>query len=152
MSYLALFPWILFYTAYSWHIYLDIKEEEAKDLFKWMKLNFWKMFRIDILLLIAIFIYFVRFDNHAVDLMLFFMINLYLFINILYEIPAKQKKVKINLLILLPYLLIISLPIIYYIFTKNFVYTSFIMFGYTFLAYIIVILVKILSNYILGGK
>ena len=147
MAYLAILPWILFFPIYSYFIYYGIKENNSKDLLKWMNNNFFKMFRFDILLLIIIFINFIRYNNYAVNLMLFFMTNLYLFINILYDYTP-PKKIKVNYKVLIVYLILILIPIMYYLVFKKFVITSLIMFAYTFLAYFIVIDIKILNYHI----
>jgi len=145
MQYIALIPWLLFFSVYSLNIFIKLYEKNKDDLKIWFKNNFIKMFRIDMLILIIIFIYFIRYENNTVNIMLFFMINLYLFINCFYdELKSKNRK-KIILKHLLPYLLVISIPILFYIFTGRFVTTCLIMFGYSFFAYIIVILIKKIS-------
>jgi len=103
------------------------------------------MFRFDMLVLIGIFIFFLRHNNNTVNMMLFFMINLYLFVNCLYDEQKSKNTKKIILKHLFPFLLVISIPILFYLLTKKFVPTCLIMFGYSFFAYIIVILIKKIS-------
>ena len=141
MSYLAMLPWFLFYLTYSYYIDDDLRGE--KDVLKWVKKNFWKMFRFDNLFLIIIFIYFIRYHNQTVNIMLFFMINFYMFINILYD----RQNPKIKFGIIVPYFIVALVPIICYLIFKNFVLSSLIMFGITFFAYLIAIKVRLLSKY-----
>lgn len=141
MNYLTLIPWFLFFIFYSYYIYLEISAQKTYNYRKWIDENFWKIFRFDTLFLIAIFIFFIRYKNNFVNLMLFFAINLYLLINILYELPKKEK-FKIPLTTLISFLIILFIPLIIYFLTKSFVITTLVMFGYTFFAYIIVIVIK----------
>ena len=150
MSYLALLPWLLFFPTYSFHIYLEINEKGTRELIKWGKKNFFKMFRLDILLLISLFVYFLTHNHNTVNLMLFFMINLYFFVNMLYETKFKGKFRELNVQMVVIYIFVILIPVIFYLITRNFVVTSLIMFGYSFFAYFILIDIKILSNYIVG--
>jgi len=145
MRYIALLPWILFFSVYSLNIFIRLYENNKDDLKTWFKNNLLKMFRIDMLILIAIFIFFLQYNNNTVNIMLFFMINLYLFINCLYDEQQSKNRKKIILKHLFPYCLVIAIPILFFIFTRRFVPTCLIMFSYSFFAYIIVILVKKIS-------
>ena len=145
MRYITLLPWLLFFSIYTLNAYIEIYERNKTKLKTWFHKNFWKMFRLDILLLIIIFIFFLKYKNNTVNIMLFFMINLYLFINSLYDIVPNKNTKKIIKQLLISFLLVVLIPFLFYYFTKNFVFTCLIMFAYTFFAYIIVILLKKIS-------
>jgi len=145
MRYIAILPWLLFFSVYSYNIFIKIYEKNKNNLKTWFKKNFLKMFRIDMLILIAIFIFFLQFNNATVNIMLFFMINLYLFVNCFYDEQKSKNPKKIIIQHLIPFLLVVLIPFLFYFLTKKFVTTCLIMFGYSFFAYIIVILIKKIS-------
>ncbi len=148
MNYLLFIPWILFFSLYSLNAYKVIYRKKTKINLKWINKNFFKIFRFDVLLLMGIFIYFSTYRNITVIKMLFFMINLYLFVNTIYDVKINKKR-NIDWPMIIIYILIISIPIIYYYFTKKIIMTFMIMFGYVFFTYIINILINNFNKKIL---
>ena len=145
--YVTFLPWLLYFIIYSIKGIKDTKGVKRKTYFTWLKKHFFQMFRFDTLVLIAVFLYFIKFENSMVDKMLFFAINLYLFVNSIYDKSFKNKnKIEFSELTLVVILLIITtVPFIYYYRHHELINTYNIMFAYTFFSYIIVILAKLLN-------
>ena len=147
MAYFIFIPWILFFLLYSLNAYYEISASKNKSGFKWLGKNIFRAFRLDNLLLIGVFLIFLRYNNQTVTMLLFFMINLYLLVNILYELHEKTKRKKVNnKFLVIEYIFITTLPIISHVITKNFELTCLIMFTYVFLSYLLAILLINLSK------
>jgi len=81
--YLSVITWLLYYSI---NIFKTIIDLDKKSVFS--------LFRFDSIILILIFVYFVFYNRTFVIQMLFTTINLYMFINRLYERNINQKKIK----------------------------------------------------------
>lgn len=81
--YLSAISWLLYYSV---NIFKTIIDLDKKSIFS--------LFRFDSIILILIFVYIVSFNRTFVIQMLFATINLYLFINRLYERNINQKRIK----------------------------------------------------------
>lgn len=81
--YLSAISWLLYYSV---NIFKTIIDLDKKSVFS--------LFRFDSIILILIFVYIVSFNRTFVIQMLFATINLYLFINRLYERNINQKRIK----------------------------------------------------------
>jgi len=145
--YLSFLPWVLYFILHTAKAIRETKLVKKTEYFKWLKSHFFQIFRLDNLVLIAVFLYFVKHHNDLVDKMLFSSINLYLFVNSIYDkSPGSVNKVsrsELTLIIIL--ILITTIPFIYFSKTNNLQLTYKIMFGYTFFAYFIVIISKIIN-------
>lgn len=148
--YLTFIPWLLHFALISKNsLRMQQKNKLSK---KWLKKNFFKIFEFDKLILTGIFIYFSLLYPDAnqiwlVEIMLFGVINLYLYINDFYN-KNKTKQFSYNTKELIIILLISLIPIIFFSITKNQNITYYIMFAYNFFNFLIIYICKILSNLI----
>ncbi len=141
-------PWIINFYANLLDIYRSIDYQKLPAL-EWLKKNFFKEFRIDALIIILIFIYFSNFDKLFVCQYLFLVMNLYFYINSLYDTKHEIKKlacIKNNYKEMLLVNLISFLPFVYYYFTKNLVSTYLALFAITFLNFILITLIRLLKE------
>ena len=104
--YLSIIPWIFYYSINILKTLIDLDKKSVRALF-----------RFDSIILIFIFAYFVHFNKEFVMQMLFATINLYFFINRLYERNINVKNIKKvmkenKLLLLLLYLFAICFVLI----------------------------------------
>lgn len=81
--YLSVIPWIFYYSINIFKTLIDMDKKRTLSLF-----------RFDSVILILIFIYFVYFNKTFVIQMLFATMNLYFFINRLYEKNINRKNIK----------------------------------------------------------
>lgn len=105
--YLTVIPWIF-------HYLINI----LKTLIHFEKKNTFSLFRVDSILLIFIFVYFSKFNQKIVIQMLFATMNLYFFINSLYEehinmINLKKVMLQNKLLIFLLFLFMLGILLIF---------------------------------------
>ena len=76
-------PWIFIYIK---SIIDNLKKDNYKKFsFKYLRKNFFKVFRLDILLIVIVFFYFSSFKVGFVDKYLFAVMCLYMFVNSFYE-------------------------------------------------------------------
>lgn len=151
--YITFIPWFL---HYGFSLINSLKlTKSMKFNFKWLKKNYGKIFHIEEILLIAIFIYLSRYGNQTfsniVHQMLFSVMNLYLFVNSFYDKRTITKN-KIGLSDLKEIIILVfitSIPFIYFIRTNNMLYTYYIMFCYGFLNFIFVLISRLIS-FIIG--
>lgn len=83
LVYLSVIPWIFYYSINMFKTLIDIDKKRALSLF-----------RFDSVILILIFMYFVFFNKSFVIQMLFATMNLYFFINRLYEKNINRNNIK----------------------------------------------------------
>jgi hypothetical protein len=119
--YLSIIPWLLYYSVSIFKTLIDLD-----------KYNVFSLFRFDSIILILIFAYFVSFNKSFVIEMLFATMNLYLFINRLYEKNMNHpnlKKIIFNNKLLLLFIYIITFILIFilesYLKLAYFYYTLF---------------------------
>lgn len=124
------------YTSFSW---------------EYLKKNFFKIFRLDTLFLIVVFIYFASFRKDFVDKYLFAVMSFYLLVNSFYEKKNNLKKGfwKKNILNILCLFIVMSVPFIVYFNKKDLVLTYKIMLIYLFLDYIIIMVISYATKLIL---
>lgn len=151
--YITFIPWIL---HYGFSVINSLKlTKSMKFNFEWLKKNFGKIFHIEEILLIAIFIYLSRYGNQTfssiVHGMLFSVMNLYLFVNSFYDKRTiTTNKVGLSDLKEIIILIVItSIPFIYFTRTDNMLYTYYIMFCYGFLNFIFVLFSRLIG-FIIG--
>lgn len=140
--FLTFIPWILYFISLSKIALKDFRSFKLNK--KWIKNNILKIFQFDKLILITIFIYFSILYPDAnqvwlVEIMLFSVINLYLYINNIYN-KTRNKISKDDFKEGLIILLFMVIPIIIFSITKNQSLTYYIMFAYSFFNYLIVFL------------
>ena len=152
--YLTFIPWLFFFFATCKNTIRILNKNKITK--KWIKKNIFNIFRFDNLFLIGIFVYFALFYPDAnqiwlVELLLFSVINLYLYFNRLHDRDNKNSNMDIDdMNIYLILILIILIPIIFYISTSNYLITYYIMFGYNFFNYIIVYISMKISDNVKG--
>lgn len=141
-------PWILI-------VFVSVlnnlnNENYQKFSFKYLGKNFFKIFRLDTLLLILCFWYFASFHKTFVDKYLFSIMCLYLFVNFFYEKrnPLKKNFFKENIIQIILLLFITIIPFIYYYKTNNLNITYKIMLLYLYLEYIIILIVSYITKLI----
>ncbi len=137
INYLTFIPWILIFAKNC----LDKLRSKDKLTFKYLKKNFFKIFRLDLLLLIIIFYYFASFNKDFVHKYLFAIINLYLFVNSFYESKTNVKKNNLKKELILVLIMVI-IPIGYYILSHNLLLTYKLMFIYLYFINIIILIIK----------
>lgn len=147
--YITFIPWIL---HYSFSVYNSLRlTKSMKFNFKWLKKNYSKIFHIEELLLIAIFVYLSRYGtqtfSNIVKEMLFSVMNLYLFVNSFYDkrtITTKKLGLS-DLKEIIILVLITIIPFVYFMKTNNMVYTYYIMFSYGFFNFLFVLVARFLG-------
>lgn len=151
--YLTFIPWILYYSSISKNAIKDLKNKKLG--FYWFKKNFFNIFHFENLILYGIFIFFATYYQSSnqiwlVDILLFSAINLYLFINCYYDKNRSTNKLVVNDLSIILIALIISLiPFVYYMSTKNYLATYYILFCFSFFNYIIVLISSLINKFII---
>lgn len=151
--YLTFVPWALYCMSMSKSAINDFNQNKIN--FYWIKKNIFKIFHFDNLILFAIFVYFSYSYPDAsqiwlVEVLLFSVINIYLYMNRFYDKNRFVGKIgKDAISIILIILLIMLGPIFYYVSTKNYVFTYYLMFGYGFFNYLIVFIATLINKVIL---
>lgn len=143
--YLTFITWLLNYLLRSKNALKEINFKKDPKYLNWFKKNF----KIMPLLLILLFIFFMNFDNEIVNKILFFTINLYLYIDLIHEDKISKKKLKFtskNKIIFLLILLISIIPFIYFYLTKNLSITYLLLFIYSYFAYLLVLIMLIIDK------
>lgn len=141
-------PWLLFFIV---SILNNLNNKDYKTFsLKYLKKNFFKIFRIDTLFLIIAFYYFSSFGKEFVDKYLFAVMCLYLFMNSFYEKKEKIKKdfFKKNFLNLVLLFIIMLIPFTVYFIKQKLVLTYKIMLLYLYFEYIMILLVNYISKFI----
>ncbi len=125
------------------YIFLLIKEEVLKP-----ERSIKEILRFDNLILIIVFIIFTTYKVSMVNQMLFFTINLYFYVNKLYDKKLKQKiNIKENIIpIILIYVLAV-LSFIPYIFFEQLRYSYYIAFGLIFFFHYFYLIVNTTKKY-----
>lgn len=150
--FLTFIPWLFYFISISENALKDLKQNKVTK--KWIKENILKIFHFENLILFGLFIYFAQNYTGAnqlwlVKVLLFSVINLYLYINKFYDKNSiKDKLTTEDISTILIILLITLIPIIFYSSTKMYTTTYYIMFGYSFFNYLIVYISKILNELI----
>ncbi len=135
-------PWIFIYIK---SIIDNLKKDNYKKFsFKYLRKNFFKVFRLDILLIVIVFFYFSSFKVGFVDKYLFAVMCLYMFVNSFYEEKMELKKnfFKDNMLHLILLLLVSLIPFLVYSIKKDLLLTYKIMLMFLFLEYIIILVIS----------
>ena len=144
--FLTFIPWIVIYLKYC----LSKLSDNNKLSIKYLKSNIFKIFRLDLLVLIIIFFYYASFNKGFVNEYLFAVFNIYLFVNSFYENHnIKKGMLKKEIFPLIIMLILMIIPIIYYIFSKNLILTYKVMFIYLFLENIVVLIFKNVKRLVL---
>ena len=138
ITYLTFIPWTLVFVKNS----LDKIGVKDKLTFKYLKENFFKIFRLDLLVLIVVFFYFATFDKGFVHKYLFAVMNLYLFINSFYENKVNKYKIKNKYITLIMIFILMFMPIVYYMLSNNLILTYKIMLICLYLENIIILIIK----------
>lgn len=122
---------------------------------KWVRKNIFKVFHFDSLILFAIYIYFNSIYHNSsqlwlVNILLFGVINLYLYLNSFYDKNRINDKIHTDDISSILIVLLVSLiPIFYYASSKNVSITYYIMFGYIFFNYIVVKICLTINDFII---
>lgn len=141
-------PWILFFLKSG--IY-NLNNSNYETLsWKYLKNNFFKIFRIDTLFLIIAFYYFSSYGKDFVDKYLFAVMALYLLMNSFYDRKEKIKKgfVREKFINIILFLIVMIVPFFIYFGKHNLVLTYKIMLFYIFFQYIIIIAINYISKLI----
>lgn len=141
-------PWILFFLKSG--IY-NLNNSNYETLsWKYLKNNFFKIFRIDTLFLIIAFYYFSSYGKDFVDKYLFAVMALYLLMNSFYDRKEKIKKgfVREKFINIILFLIVMIVPFFIYFGKHNLVLTYKIMLFYIFFQYIIIIAINYVSKLI----
>lgn len=146
---LTFIPWILYLISSSSRIIKEFRGQKINKDF--IKNNLFNLFRLDTIILILIYIFFSATYPNAdqiwlIRVLLFTSINLYLVLNSIYDKKNKEKLVKkeYNIIFLLVILLLI--PVIIYLITKKYTIIYYVMFGYSILHGLLVLLCSIINS------
>ena len=148
--YLSFIPWFLYFISICKNALKDLNKNEPT--LKWITKNFFKIFRFDNIILFSIYIFFSYINTDAsqlwlVKLLLFSGINLYLYINSHYDKnKTKEKIITDDISTIFIILFLSSIPITYFISSKNYTITYYTMFSYSFFNYIIVYIGKKIND------
>jgi hypothetical protein len=139
---LTFIPWI---AIYGFSMVKNLNNPNYQTFsFKYFKKNFFRIFRIDTLFLIIAFWYFSSFDKEFVNIYLFAVMVIYLFVNQFYEKKEKFKKhfIHNNLFHLILIFLIMLIPIILYFTGVYLVFVYKMMFILLYLEYPIILIIS----------
>lgn len=151
--YLTFIPWFLYFVEIAKNFLKILSNTKVNK--EWFKKNFFYLFRFDSIILFAIFIFFAKFYKDAnqimlVKILLFSAINLFLYINTLYEKHDNPNHVTPkDISTILIILLVILIPIIFYIATDQYTITYYILFAYSFFSCLIVMFSKAINDLII---
>lgn len=148
ITFVTFIPWLLIFTT---SIINNLNNKNWTQFsWKYFKQNFFKIFRLDTLILVIAFYYFASFDKEFVDKYLFAVICIYMFVNSFYEERKRLKKgfFKNNWLTLALISLIMLIPFLVYYIKNNLIFTYKIMLLYLFLEYIIIMMCSYISKII----
>lgn len=147
---LTFIPWFLYFASLCKSAIKDLNTNKLS--FSWIKKNFFKIFHFENLILIGLFIYFSLFYYKAnqiflTEVLLFSSINLYLFINRYYDKNNTSYKIgNKDITTILILLILILIPLVYYLTTGKYTITYYILFGYSFFNYAIVYIGKSINS------
>ena len=146
---LTFIPWILYLVSSSSRVIKEFRGQKINKEF--FKNNLFNLFRLDTIVLVLVFIFFsVTYPSAdqiwLIRVLLFISINLYLLLNSIYDKKNKEKleKKEYNIIFLLVILTLI--PIVFYLISKKYTTAYYIMFGYSVLNGLIVLLCSIINN------
>ncbi len=146
---LTFIPWILYLVSSSSRVIKEFRGQKINKEF--FKNNLFNLFRLDTIVLVLVFIFFsVTYPSAdqiwLIRVLLFISINLYLLLNSIYDKKNKEKleKKEYNIIFLLVILMLI--PIVFYLISKKYTTAYYIMFGYSVLNGLIVLLCSIINN------
>ena len=154
--FLTFIPWLAYFILSTIKNIKKIRNEKMS--IQYIKENIFNIFRFDTIILILIYIYFsLSYPSSdqiwLVRVLLFATINLYLFVNRIYdkvENNNQLNKKERNIVFLS--VLISLIPIILYIFTEEYQIVYYLMFGLGFFNYIITIICKFILEKIRKKK
>lgn len=145
---LTFIPWVLYIVV---SLITNLNKEEYRLInFNYIRKNFFKIFRLDTLFLLIVFIYFTTFKMEFVLEYLFAIMCIYLFVNSFYEDKNKLKKgfFKENIISIILIFILILIPFIIYFKTKDIIKTYNIMLIYVFIEYILIIIASYIEKFL----
>ncbi|MEG0977306.1 MAG: hypothetical protein RSF02_02000 [Bacilli bacterium] len=142
--YLSFIIWIVYYFLLVSRILIE-KNNQTITYGLYIKRNFLKVFRFDKLILIFLFYLYTRLGNEKVLIFLFFIIILFLLVNLLYEeINFKNIKLKENKYYFILLFILMFIPFIYFFITFNYTKTLMFLLIFTFILPIIVYVISVI--------
>ena len=150
--YITFAIWFIYFISTSKNTLKYLKKNNKGK--NWIKKNIFKIFHFDSLILFAIFIFFNGIYQESsqlwlVRILLFGVINLYLYLNSFYDKNRINDKIHTDDISCILLILLISLiPIIYFISSNNVNITYYVMFGYIFFNYLLVSLCLSINDFL----
>lgn len=146
---LTFIPWILYLVSSSSRVIKEFRGQKINKEF--FKNNLFNLFRLDTIVLVLVFIFFsVTYPSAdqiwLIRVLLFISINLYLLLNSIYDKKNKEKLVKKEYNIIFLLVILMLMPIVFYLISKKYTTAYYIMFGYSVLNGLIVLLCSIINN------
>ena len=146
---LTFIPWILYLVSSSSRVIKEFRGQKINKEF--FKNNLFNLFRLDTIVLVLVFIFFsVTYPSAdqiwLIRVLLFISINLYLLLNSIYDKKNKEKLVKKEYNIIFLLVILMLIPIVFYLISKKYTKAYYIMFGYSVLNGLIVLLCSIINN------
>lgn len=146
---LTFIPWILYLVSSSSRVIKEFRGQKINKEF--LKSNLFNLFRLDTIILVLIFIFFsINYPSAdqiwLIRVLLFISINLYLLLNSIYDKKNKEKLLKKEYNIIFLLVILMLIPIVFYLISKKYTTAYYIMFGYSILNGLIVLLCSIINN------
>ncbi|MEG1506266.1 MAG: hypothetical protein RR478_02085 [Bacilli bacterium] len=142
--YLSFIIWIVYYFLLVSRILIE-KNNQTITYGLYIKRNFLKVFRFDKLILIFLFYLYTRLGNEKVLIFLFFIIILFLLVNLLYEeINFKNIKLRENKYYFILLFILMFIPFIYFFITFNYTKTLMFLLIFTFILPFIIYVISVI--------
>lgn len=146
---LTFIPWILYLVSSSSRVIKEFRGQKINKEF--LKNNLFNLFRLDTIILVLIFIFFsINYPSAdqiwLIRVLLFISINLYLLLNSIYDKKNKEKLLKKEYNIIFLLVILMLIPVVFYLISKKYTTAYYIMFGYSILNGLIVLLCSIINN------
>ncbi|MEG1150034.1 MAG: hypothetical protein RSE17_01955 [Bacilli bacterium] len=142
--YLSFIIWIVYYFLLVSFILIE-KNNQTITYGLYIKRNFLKVFRFDKLILIFLFYLYTRLGNEKVLIFLFFIIILFLLVNLLYEeINFKNIKLRENKYYFILLFILMFIPFIYFFITFNYTKTLMFLLIFTFILPFIIYVISVI--------
>ncbi len=144
---ISFIPWILCYLKYSLNTIVEVNNRIIT--FDWFKKSIFKIFRFETLFLFLIFLYFAKYRDNLVCIMLFAVITLYLFISSFHDNrdPKRKSKIKnLNIFVMVFTIIVAIIPLIFYFKTHKLITTYFVLFAILFFSRFIVLIANTIYN------
>ncbi len=152
--YITFFLWLIYFLSICSNA-MKIKIKKVNNYKKWLIKNYKKYFNIPSIILLILYIIFSLFNNSIVNILLFFTIILYLYVNFLNDNKNTSKSFN-NIdnpkFFYIIFIFVLILPFEYYFLYNNLKIIYLWLLIYNFLAYYLVVAIKYIALFINNKK